>query len=276
MAIVEASASAPDMAALLRADPDAVSALGLAPDRLSDLRPADPKPVHVTGYYEPELDGSPVRTHVFSTPIHTLPPMGIAASRAEIEARDLLRGHEIAWLRDPVDRFVLQVQGSGRVRFPDGTVLRAAYAGTNGHPYASVGRMLVERGALDAATITADAVAEWLRAEPDRGVAVIRENPSYVMFRPRHGADAAEGPVGTAGVPLTAGRSVAVDPDHVPLGTLLWLDVPGQVEGRLCVAEDTGGAIRGARVDLFTGTGQAAGRAAGGLNHRGRMTVLSP
>ena len=241
------------------------------------LRPEPLGAVHVTGYYEPELPGSPVRTDAFPVPIHTVPPMGIGASRAEIERGDLLAGHEIAWLRDPVDRFFLQVQGSGRIAMPDGTVLRVTYGGRNGHPYRSLGRLLVERGELEDGTVTAEAVQGWLRADPARGGRLMHENPSYVMFRALHGTRASDGPPGTMGVPLTPGRSVAVDPALVPLGTPVWLEVDGPDPiRRLCVAQDTGSAIKGARVDLFIGTGAVAGRIAGAMNRGGRLTPLLP
>ena len=233
---------------------------------------------HFTGYYEPELHGSPVRTDAFPVPIHAAPPMGIGASRAEIEAGDLLAGQEIAWLADEVDRFFLQVQGSGRVRFPDGTVLRVGHAAKNGHPYRSVGALLVERGVFAADRITAQGVMDWLRADPARGRAAMRENPSYVMFRALRGGAAEDGPPGAMGVPVTEGRSLAVDPAVVPLGALVWaeVDAPDPIR-RLCAAQDVGSAIVGVgRADLFCGTGDAAGRMAGALNHGGRMVVLEP
>lgn len=239
--------------------------------------PGPTEPVHVTGYYEPELPGARERTDAFPVPIHTLPPMGIGASRAEIEAGDLLAGHEIAWLRDPVDRFFLQVQGSGRVVMADGSVLRVTYAGRNGHPYRSIGRLLVERGEIAEAAMTAGAVQGWLRADPERGLALMHENPSYVMFRALHGARAEEGPPGTMGVPLTPGRSIAMDVERAPLGSAVWLEIDGpEPIRRLCVVQDTGSAIKGARVDVFIGTGAVAGRIAGEMNRAGRATLLRP
>lgn len=240
------------------------------------LRPSGAGAVHATGYYEPELDAAPARSAAHPVPIHAAPPGGVRASRAEIEERDLLAGHEIAWLRDATARFFLQVQGSGRLRMPDGTVLRVGHAAGNGHPYVSIGKRLIERGALPAATITADAVKAWLRADPARGARLMRENPSYVMFRVVE-ADPRVGPLGALGLPVTAGRTVAVDPARVPLGTIAWLEVdaPEPIR-RLVVAQDVGSAIVGARVDLFLGTGDAAGRAAGALNHPGRLVPLSP
>jgi len=237
---------------------------------------------HFTGYFEPELDGAPRRSDACPVPIHAPPAMGIGAPRAEIEAGDLLAGHEIAWLRDEVDRFFLQVQGSGRIRFGDGRVLRVTHSAKNGHPYRSIGRLLIDRGEFDAGTMTADALRDWLRADRERGVALMRENPSYVMFRALHESPADQGPPGTLGCPVTEGRSIAVDPEVVPLGTPVWveIDAPDALGGpirRLCVAQDTGSAIKGiGRADLFFGTGDAAGHAAGRLNHGGRMVVLLP
>lgn len=233
--------------------------------------------VHVTGYYEPELPGARTRSAAFPVPIHTLPPMGIGASRAEIEAHDLLAGHEIAFLRDPVDRFFLQVQGSGRIVMEDGSVLRVTYAGRNGHPYRSLGRILIERGEIAEDAMSAGAVQGWLRADPERGMRLMHENPSYVMFRALHGSRAEEGPPGTMGVPLTPGRSVAMDVDVAPLGTAVWLEIDGPDPiRRLCIVQDTGSAIKGARVDLFIGTGAVAGRIAGEMNRAGRATLLLP
>ena len=232
------------------------------------FRPGPSVAAHLTGYFEPELDASSTRSDAYPVPIHALPPGGTDAPRARADAA--LVGHEIAWLRDPVDRFFLQVQGSGRLRMADGTVLRVGYAGTNGHPYRSIGRLLVERGALGA-DLTADALAAWLRADPERGRAAMDENPSYVTFRILD-LPPDSGPVGTL-CPLAAGRSVAVDPAHVPLGTPVWVEGPGIA--RLCVAQDTGSAIVGpGRVDLFFGTGAEAGHAAGRLNHPGRIVPL--
>ncbi len=232
------------------------------------FRPGIPLPGHFTGYYEPELEASRAPTAAFPCPIHALPHGGIDVPRSEIEP--CLMGHEIAWLRDPVDRFFLQVQGSGRLRLTDGTVLRVGYAGRNGHPYVSIGKRLIAQG-IFGPDLTADDLKSWLRADPERGKAAMDANPSYVMFR-LSDAPCDVGPAGTL-CPVTALRSLAVDPVHTPLGTPVWIDVAGH--RRLCIAQDTGSAIVGAgRADLFHGTGEAAGRAAGALNHRGRFVPL--
>lgn len=225
---------------------------------------------HFTGYYEPELSGALEPSDAFPVPIHAMPSGLVTAPRAEIEP--LLAGHEIAWLRDEVDRFFLQVQGSGRIRLEDGGTLRVRFAGRNGHSYRSIGKLLVERGVFDA-DIDAETLKAWLRADPVRGRAVMAENPSYVMFVALD-LPPESGPMGTL-CPLSGGRSLAVDPEQTPLGTPVWVETDGI--SRLCIAQDTGAAIRGlGRADLFFGTGDAAGRAAGRFNHPGRFTPLLP
>jgi membrane-bound lytic murein transglycosylase A len=229
------------------------------------------RPAHVTGYYEPELDASLTRTDAFRVPLHARPDGGCTLPRDRIDTR--LTGQEIAYLRDEVARFFLQVQGSGRLRLPDGSVQRLRYAGGNGQPYRSIGRLLIERGVFGP-ELTADMLQDWLRADPVRGRAVMAENPSYVFFR-FHDGPAGDGPIGTMGVPLTAMRSLAADRAHIPLGTPVWLEAEGV--RRLWIAQDTGGAIVGpGRLDLFHGTGEAAGRAAGRLNAAGRAVPLTP
>lgn len=235
------------------------------------FRPGRPLAGHFTGYYEPELDGSLTRTDAFPVPVHALPPDGGGLPRAGIDAA--LAGYEIAWLRDEVDRFFLQVQGSGRLRLNGGQTLRLGYAGKNGHAYRSIGKLLIERGVFGV-DITADALKAWLRADAGRAREVMSENPSYVFFR-RLTAPLDTGPTGAMGHPVTAGRSLAVDPDCLPLGSLVWIEVADI--RRLCVAQDTGSAIKGpGRADLFFGTGDAAGLAAGRLNHPGRFLPLVP
>ncbi|MGB3407761.1 MAG: MltA domain-containing protein [Jannaschia sp.] len=232
----------------------------------------DPGPMGTgdfTGYYEPEIDGSLTRSDTFPVPLHTMPQGGCDLPRSDMDAA--LRGSEILWVRDEVDRFFLQVQGSGRIRLADGKTLRAGYAGKTDQPYLSIGKLLIERG-IFGPDITADALKTWLRADPERGRAVMSENPSYVFFTVRDDASDV-GPLGTLGCPVSAGRTIAVDPDHIPLGSPVWIEVDGMA--RLCIAQDTGSAIKGAgRVDLFFGTGEGAGLAAGRLNHAGRVTPL--
>ncbi len=236
-----------------------------------------------TGYYEPELEASPVQTPVFGYPIYRKPPElrpgTVWYSRATIENRGLLRhrGLALAWLADPVDVFFLQVQGSGRLRMPDGSVLRVGFAARNGRPYRSVGMEMVRRGILPRAKVSAQRIRAWVRAHPEAGRKLLQHNPSYIFFR-KLDLPASSGPIGAMGIPITAGRSLAVDPAHVPLGAPVWIETDGaRPIHRLMVAQDTGTAIRGPRrADVFIGPGAAAGRIAGSMRDRGRMVVLMP
>lgn len=224
-----------------------------------------------TGYFEPVYGAARARNGPYQTPIHRLPDPAPDPwpPRAEID----LTGHEIAWLADPLDAFFLQVQGSGRLAFEDGNTLRVGYAGKNGHPYVSIGKLLVEIGEIPAAEISAQAIRAWCAAHPDRFTELLNQNPSYVMFRELDLPPEA-GPLGAMGKPLTPLRSIAVDPDVVPLGSLVWVTWPEC--SRLMVAQDIGSAIKGARADVFCGTGDAAGEVAGRLNAQGTMWILEP
>ncbi|WP_368373064.1 murein transglycosylase A [Rubellimicrobium arenae] len=236
-----------------------------------------------TGYFEPEIEGDLAPSERCPVPIYRLPPDRPASgpwfTRSEIEAGALDgRGLEIAWARDPIDLFFLQVQGSGRLRLPGGKVMRIGYAGSNGHPYRSIGRALLDRGALSPERSTAEDVRTWLRAHPEEGASVMRINASYVFFRELVDLSADAGPLGTLGQPVTAGRTLAVDPGCVPLGAPVWIEMQGpEPLRRLMVAQDTGSAIKGAqRADIFFGTGVEAGRKAGRVRNGGRMVVLLP
>lgn len=233
-----------------------------------------PGPALLTGYYEPVVEGASQRDGRFAHALYALPRGGIAATRAEIEDGDLLCGHELAWLSDPLDAFMAQVQGSCRVRLAGGGELRLGYAGRNGHPYRSVGAELIRRGEIGAGRMSAQAIRDWCRAHPGQVAGLLRHNPSFVMFRPLDlAADA--GPPGALGVPLTPLRSIAADPAHVPPGAPVWVETA--VFSRLCLAQDTGSAIVGAaRADLFCGTGDAALRLAGPMQLAARLTVLMP
>jgi len=262
----------------------------------------------LTGYFEPELAGSPTRTATFTAPLHARPAdlvevdlgsfatdlrgrrtAGIVrdgrlhpfADRAAIRAGALDgRGLELAWV-DPVDAFFLHIQGSGRVTLPDGRVLRLGYAAQNGHVYYAIGRALVERGVLAREAVSMQSIRAWLAAAPPAEAAALMDrNPSYVFFRPLTGLAPGKGPLGALGAPLTPGRSLAVDRTRTPLGTPVWVagqDPAGQALERLTVAQDTGGAIRGAaRADLFTGWGEAAAEKAGLMRDRASLFVLLP
>jgi len=240
-------------------------------------------PALFTGYYEPELQGSPVRTPRFAWPIYRRPPElqdgQVYYDRAAIEAGALRgRGLEIAWLDDPVEAFFLQIQGSGRIRMPDGSVMRVGYGGRNGHAYKSVGQEMIRRGTHTPDQVSAQEIRGYVARNPQAGAALLNVNPSYVFFRklPDLGAD--KGPIGAMGRSITTLRSIAVDPDYTPLGAPVWVEKAGAgAFQRLMVAQDTGGAIKGAqRADIFFGTGEAAGEAAGTIKDGGRMLVLLP
>lgn len=262
-----------------------------------------------TGYYEPEMAGSLVRDGKFTTPLLGRPDDLIQAdlgrfipdlhgrsitgrvaghalvpyfSRAEIERGALDGQHlELLFVADPVDAFFLQVQGSGRVDLPDGSVVRVAYAAQNGLPYVAIGRKLVERGALPQDGVTMQAIRAWLAAHPQEVAQMLDENPSYVFFRLRQGVAPDQGPPGALGVPLVPGRSIAVDRGVIPLGAPVWLDTTDPADGskfqRLMLAQDTGGAIKGARrADIFFGWGEAAEQRAGAARQPGTQYVLLP
>ena len=263
----------------------------------------------VTGYYEPLLFGSTVRTSRYHYPLYRRPDdllvvdMGTLFpelrgkrvrgrlvgnrvvpyfSRAEIDhKRRPLAGHEIVWVDDPIALFFLQVQGSGRIRLTNGEMLYVGYADQNGHPYISIGRELINRGAMTFEEMSLQTIRAWLKANPDDAETVLARNPSYVFFTERSAA--LDGPLGSLGVPLIAQRAIAVDPNYIPLGLPVWLDttMPGNGDGepyrRLVFAQDTGGAIKGpVRADLFWGAGSAAETYAGEMKQPGKLFVLFP
>ena len=245
----------------------------------------------LTAYFEPILDASRTASANFSVPLYRL-PAGLSAgkswfTRQEMdtlpEARAALQGREIVHLADPVDALVLQIQGSGRVRVtePDGSqrILRVAYAGTNNHPYKSVGRWLLDQGAVRDASWPG--IKAWIAQNPQRVQEMLWSNPRMVFFREERlsDLDAAFGPRGAQGVPLTPGRSIAVDPASIPYGTPVWLASAGPTTSlqKLVLAQDTGSAIVGAvRADYFAGWGVAAGELAGRLKQPLRLWVLWP
>lgn len=240
-------------------------------------------PALFTGYYEPELNGSPVRTPHYAWPVYRRPPElpdgAVWHSRATIEGGILRgRGLEIAWLDDPVEVFFLHIQGSGRIRMPDGSVIRVGFAGKNGHPYRSIGKELVRRGIFSAHEVSAGTIRAWVRRNPALGAELLNQNPSYVFFRKLPDLPADKGPIGAMGRSITPLRSVAIDPAFTPLGAPVWIEKEGRVPmNRLMVAQDTGGAIKGAqRADIFYGFGDAAGDAAGDIKDGGRMVLLLP
>jgi membrane-bound lytic murein transglycosylase A len=253
-----------------------------------------------TGYYEPELDGSLAPGGAYATPLLRRPPdlvmvdLGLFRpalrgeriagrvvdgrlkpydSRAAIERGALDRYHlAFLWVDDPIAAFFLQIQGSGRVRLPDGRIVQVGYDGQNGWPYVAIGKLLVAEGALSQDEVSLQSIRAWLKAHPDRADAVMAENPSYVFFRELTG----DGPIGSEGVVLTPGRSLAVDSSFVPLGVPVFVDA-GEGLRRLMVAQDTGGAIRGpVRGDVFWGAGAEAESRAGTMRLNGAYYLLLP
>lgn len=240
-------------------------------------------PALFTGYYEPELNGSPVRTPRFAYPIYRRPPElqdgQVFHDRATIESGVLRgRGLELAWLEDPVEVYFLHIQGSGRIRMPDGHVMRVGYAGRNGHAYRSVGKEMIRRGTHTPDQVSAQEIRAWVRRNGQAGSAMLNVNPSYVFFRKLEDLPADKGPIGAMGRSITPLRSVAIDPDYTQLGAPVWIEKDGANPIRsLMVAQDTGGAIKGPqRADIYFGTGDAAGDAAGTVKDGGRMIVLLP
>jgi membrane-bound lytic murein transglycosylase A len=244
----------------------------------------------LTAYFEPEYEARRTSDATFAVPLYPL-PVGLKPgvpwfSRRDIdtlpEAQAKLRGREIVYLADPVQALILQIQGSGRLRVtePDGRrqLVRLAYAGHNGHAYRSVGRWLLEQGELRDASWPG--INAWIQQNPHRLQDLLWQNPRVVFFKeePLGDFDAAFGPRGAQGVPLTPGRSIAIDPQSIPYGTPVWLVSPGATSlQRLVVAQDTGSAIVGAlRADFFVGWGAPAGELAGRLKQSLQLWVLWP
>ena len=303
------------------------------PHRLAEASPAADKASKtntITGYYEPLVKGARTPSGPYQVPLYRPPPDLVTVSlghqypelrslrlrgrvvktpqgdqllpyptRAEIDKGGLLKGHEIAWLEDPIEAFFLQVQGSGKVILEDGQVMRLGYANQNGHPYKSIGRWLVEQGELTLGQASMQGIKSWVAANPHRRQELLHQNPSVVFFRELPASqDPTEGPIGSLGVPLTAGRSIAVDPQFVALGLPVFLrtELPlavgqtgaassmrsptsprSQPVGRLVMAQDTGSAIVGIhRGDFYFGSGPEAGELAGRMRYPGEMVVLVP
>ncbi|WP_425044996.1 murein transglycosylase A [Primorskyibacter sp. S87] len=245
---------------------------------------SDGKEALFTGYFEPELDGSRTQTAQFRYPVYKMPPEARSAnpwlSRRDILTSDVMKGRglEIAWVDDPVELFFLQIQGSGRIRLSNGSSIRVGYGGANGHPYRSIGVELVRRGIFGAHQVSAQVIKNWVRRNPAAGEELLFHNPSYVFFRRVRGVASSDGPLGAMNRSVVPLRSIAVDPAFVPLGAPVWIEKDGMGKmRRLMIAQDTGSAIKGAqRADIFFGTGDAAGEAAGRLRDPGRMVVLLP
>jgi membrane-bound lytic murein transglycosylase A len=247
----------------------------------------------ITGYYEPLIDARREPGGPFRVALHA-PPADLATRRpywtreqlaTQPAAQAALRGREIAYVTSPLDALVLQIQGSGRLRItePDGRVrtVRLAFAGHNDHPYRSVGRWLIDQGELQAGQASWPAIKAWTQRNPARLEELLWANPRYVFFREEPLPDPAVGPRGAQGVPLTPGRSIAVDPRSVPYGTPVWIDTTEPLSSaplrRLVLAQDTGSAIVGAvRADYFWGWGDEAAEQAGRMRQPLHMWVLWP
>ena len=248
----------------------------------------------VTGYYEPLIDAMRRPQGAFRVPLHSPPPELAAAkpfyTRQQLDtlpaAMHTLRGREIAFVADPLDALVLQIQGSGRLRLiaPDGrssVVVRLAFAGHNEQPYKSVGRWLVERGEMTLEAASWPAIKAWAKLNPQRVQEMLWANPRVVFFREEPLPDPGVGPRGAQGVALTPGRSIAVDPGSIPYGTPVWLDTSEPLSStplrRLVLAQDTGSAITGAvRADYFWGWGDDAEARAGRMKQPLRLWALWP
>lgn len=237
-----------------------------------------------TGYYEADLEGSLMPSEEFQAPLYHAPSSPVAFTRAEIDAGALAgQGLEFLWLRDAVDVFLLQVQGSGRVRLPDGKVIRVGYAGNNGQKFVAIGKAMVDGGVLQSSGVSMQTIRDWLKTHPAEAMAWMEKNPRYIFFNEMKG----DGPMGALGVALTAGRSLAVDPEFLPLGIPIWLDTAwpadsaiakaGEPLRRLMLAQDVGNAIKGpVRGDVFWGSGDAALNFAGHMKNVGRYFLLLP
>jgi len=260
----------------------------------------------ITGYFEPQLEGAWQPSTRYSIPLYKRPGDIVSADlgdfNPEWEGRKLVgrvqagkfvpyhnrreiasgslkgRGLELMWLNDPIDAFILHVQGSGRVRMSDGKIVRVGFAGRNGHPYTAIGRVLIARGALKSGEVTLQSIRAWLAAHPDDARTVMNENASYIFFRLLKG----DGPIGAQGVALTPRRSLAIDRAYLPLGAPIWLSTADPINKtrpltQLMIAQDTGSAIKGAvRGDFFWGAGAAARERAGRMNAAGTFHILLP
>ena len=261
----------------------------------------------ITGYYEAMLHGARKRGGAYQTPLYRVPDDLITvdlgsvypdlkgrrlrgklsgktvvpyASRAEID-RAPLAGKELLWVNDPVEAFFLEVQGSGRVQLDGGETVRVGYADQNGHPYKAIGRWFVEQGIMTLDQVSAQSIRAWIAANPARRQELFNVNPSYVFFREEKVADPRVGPRGALNVPLTPGRSIALDRSILPLGAPVWLSTTMPKDGatlqRLVMGQDVGGAIRGAvRADFFFGFGPEAVDNAGLMKQQGSLWVLLP
>ena len=242
----------------------------------------------VTGYYEPIMNGSRVRTERYTVPLYAYLKSWVRAkpnpapTRAELLSSSLLKGSEIAWVEDPVAAASMQIQGSGKIRLDGGQIVRFGFAGTNDQPFKSSAQWLLDRKEITRAEATMQGISEWAKRNPNKVQEMLNANPRFVFFKelpPSANQDL--GPIGALGVPLSPGRSIAIDPRAIPLGAPVFLEttqpLSSQPIRRLVMAQDTGKAIVGAvRVDYFWGTGDQAGELAGRMKQNGRVWLLLP
>lgn len=233
-----------------------------------------------TGYYEPLLKGSKIKTSIYRYPLYKLPSSSINKylTRQQIVQGALAKkGLELVWVTNPIDSFFLEIQGSGRIQLENGQIMLVGFAGQNGHLYFPIGKVLLDRGEISRENLSLQTIKKWLKENPKEAQNIMNLNSSYVFFK-----EVKEGPKGSFGVSLTAGRSLAIDPRFISLGIPLWLDVdhPDTKKERLqrlVLAQDTGGAIKGTiRGDVFWGFGHQAEAYAGQMKSQGRYFILLP
>ncbi len=238
----------------------------------------------LTGYYEPVVRGSRTRQGAYQWPLYRTPsdPSLLRETRESLERSGALRGQELVWLDDPTEGFFLQIQGSGQVVLPDGRVMRVGFAAANGHPFRSIGRWLADQGEMRLAETSMQGIKAWVARHPARRDELFWQNPRMIFFRELPASlGANEGPIGALGVPLTAERSIAVDPRYAPLGFPVFLTAQlvgeSRPRGRLVMAQDTGSAIQGPhRTDFYYGSGEAAGERAGKTKALAQQVLLWP
>ncbi|OGQ99720.1 MAG: hypothetical protein A2505_03795 [Deltaproteobacteria bacterium RIFOXYD12_FULL_55_16] len=295
--IIQKKPSAQDLTAIINQEFTLCQATGGPPEHK----------IFLTGYFEPLFKASLTRTAAYRYPLYRKPPDLLSLpgekepkkktgrlengslvpyfTRAEIEKGQLLAGQELAWLADPLEAFILHIQGSGQIQLADGSLRRVQFAAKNGREYRSIGRLLVEKGSLRREAATMPEIIRYLKEHPAKQEAILHHNESFVFFR--WGDEAAVGPLGSLGEPLTPGRSVALDQDFFPSGGLAFLtsrkprvNPAGEIIGweplsRFVLNQDSGSAITGAgRLDLFWGAGSYAETAAGNMRHPGRLYFL--
>ncbi len=264
----------------------------------------------LTAYFEPELTGSRKRVDGYDVPIYRRPddlvmlfaPAERGTRNAEITAmRKTAQGHEpyptraeieqgalsgrdleLLYLKDPIDTYIMHIQGSARIRLKNGKKVRFAFAAKNGHPYTSIGKALIDLGEIDAASMSMERLKAWLRAHPEKAKKMMWKNRSFIFFKELDEREGADGPIGAQGVALSPGRSLAVDTGFHNLGTPIWVSVAefkasDRTFARLMIAQDVGSAIQGPeRGDIFWGSGEEAGLIAGTVKYPGAFTILVP